>query len=103
MKEKILFVTFTLGLALTGEICSAGHEAGEREEWDPASVGPIATWTAPLCGKDKFVVQPFFIYNRTRGLFDSDGHYNSLPAGDQKYQFQQQLFIQYGLFAKLED
>lgn len=42
------------------------------------------------------------LYNRTRGSFDSAGHYNSLPAGDQKYQFQQQLFVQYGLFAKLE-
>lgn len=108
MKEKILFVIFALGLALTGKICSAGHkegghhEEGEQEEWSPVSAGPITTWTAPLCGRKKIVIQPFFFYNRTRGSFDSDGHYNSLPAGDRKYQFQQQLFVQYGLFEKLE-
>jgi len=102
------FVVFILGLALTGDICSAGHkggeqhEAGEQEEWSPVSAGPITTWTAPVCGKKTFVVQPFLIYNRTRGLFDSDGHYNSLPAGDRKYQFQEQLFIQYGLTEELE-
>ena len=50
------------------------------------SAGTLTTWTAPLCGKGKFVVQPFFFYNRTRGIFNSEGHYDSLPSGDKKYQ-----------------
>jgi len=76
---------------------TAGHE-----EWNPSSAGPITTWTASLCGKGEFVVQPFFFYNRTRGTFNSEGHYDSLPQGDKKYQYQEQLFMQYGLTDRLE-
>ena len=72
------------------------------EEWNPPSPGPITTWTAPLCGRARFVIQPFFFYNRTRGEFDAKGHYNPLPKGDVEYQFQQQLFLQYGIFDWLE-
>jgi hypothetical protein len=73
-----------------------------EEEWNPPSAGPITTWTAPLCGKGNFVIQPFFFYNQTRGEFDTKGHYNPLPKGDVEYQFQQQLFLQYGIFDWLE-
>lgn len=76
--------------------------AEAQDEWNPVSAGPITTWTAPLCGKGKFVVQPFFFYNRTRGQFNSEGHYDSLPKGDKKEQYQQQLFMQYGLTDRLE-
>lgn len=78
------------------------EEAPAIEEWNPSSAGPITTWTAPLCGKNKLVVQPFFFYNRTRGAFNSDGHYDSLVKGDKKYQYQEQLFMQYGLTDRLE-
>jgi hypothetical protein len=73
-----------------------------QEEWNPPSAGPITTWTAPLCGKGNLVIQPFFFYNQTRGEFDAKGHYNPLPKGDVEYQFQQQLFLQYGIFDWLE-
>lgn len=73
-----------------------------QEEWNPPSAGPITTWTAPLCGKGEFNVQPFFFYNRTRGTFNSEEHFDSLPKGDKKYQYQQQLFMQYGLTDRLE-
>ena len=72
------------------------------EEWNPVSAGPVTSWTAPLCGKGRLVVQPFLFYNHTRGIFDSERHYDSLPGGDKKYQFQQQLFMQYGLTDRLE-
>ena len=77
-------------------------DTGGQEEWNPVSAGPITTWTAPLCGKGEFVVQPFFFYNRTRGTFNSEGHYDSLPEGNKKYQYQEQLFMQYGLTERLE-
>jgi len=73
-----------------------------QEEWNPPSAGPITTWTAPVCGRGEFVVQPFFFYNRTRGVFNSEGHYDSLAKGDRKYQYQEQLFMQYGLTDRLE-
>jgi hypothetical protein len=73
-----------------------------QEEWNPPSAGPITTWTAPLCDKGKLVIQPFFFYNHTRGDFDSKGHYNPLPKGDEEYQFQEQLFAQYGITERLE-
>ncbi len=87
-------------------IMSISFAHGEDKEldpvWGPPSAGPVTTWTAPLCGKRKFVVQPFFFYNRARGSFNSDGHYDSLPKGDKKYQYQEQLFAQYGVTDRLE-
>ena len=70
-----------------------------QEEWNPSSAGPITTWTAPLCEKGKFVIQPFFLYNRTRGEFDADGKYH---GGGKAQQYQEQLFMQYGITDRLE-
>ena len=79
-----------------------GSDEANKKEWNSVSAGPVTTWTSPLCGKDKFVIQPLLFYNRTRGSFDSGGHYSSLPDGERKYQFQEQLFMQYGITDKLE-
>ncbi len=83
---------------------SFAHEGKEIQtnQWNPISAGPVTTWTAPLCQKGKLVVQPFFFYNKTRGTLDNEGNYNSLPGDDKKYQFQQQLFAQFGLTDNLE-
>lgn len=78
------------------------HEDDAEELWNPVSAGPLTAWTAPLCGKKKFVVQPFLFYNRTRGTFNTEGRYDSLAQGDKKYQYQQQIFMQYGLTDKWE-
>jgi len=72
------------------------------EDWNPSSAGTVTTWTAPLCGKGKFVIQPFVFYNRTRGEFDADGKYHGLAKNDKKNQYQEQLFMQYGITDKLE-
>lgn len=91
-------------IVLNSRDCAFGHTKteDEDEEWSPVSAGPLTTWTAPLCGKGKFVIQPFLFYNRTRGTFNSEDHYDSLPPDDRKYQFQEQLFVQYGLTDRLE-
>jgi len=94
-------IIFSSLVILSTDICA--EEASKiEEEWDPASAGPITTWAAPLCGKGEFVIQPFFFYSNTRGVFNSEGHYKSLPAEDKKYQYQQQLLMQYGLTDRLE-
>jgi hypothetical protein len=74
----------------------------EQEEWYPLSVGPLTTWTAPFVEKGKLLIQPFVFYNRTRGTFDADGHYNKLPKGDRQSQYQEQLFVEYGITDNLE-
>ncbi len=85
------------------ETDAASKEApATQEEWNPPSAGPITTWTAPLCVKGNFVIQPFFFYSQTRGEFDAKVNYNPLPKGDVEYQFQEQLFLQYGIIDRLE-
>jgi len=96
------FVWIVFASFIFFNIVPAFADTVEQEEWNPPSAGPITTWTAPLCGKGKFVIQPFFFYNRTRGTFNPEGHYDSLAKGDKKYQYQEQLFMQYGLMDKLE-
>ena len=76
------------------EVCS--------DEWNPPSAGPITTWTAPVCEKGKLIVQPYFFYNRTRGEFDDEGHYKSFINKDSEWQWQELLFMQYGLTDRLE-
>ena len=71
--------------------------AETEEKWNPVSAGPVTTWTAPLCGKGKFAAQPFFFYNRSRGIMNAEGHYDGFSGGDKKYQYQEQLFLQYGI------
>jgi len=105
MSQRILVISTVISLILLNYAgYSFAHNESEEthKEWSPVSAGPLTTWTAPLCGKGKFVIQPFFFYNRTRGTFNADGHYDSLPKGDKKYQFQEQLFAQYGLTDRLE-
>lgn len=84
-------------LSQAQEICEKG-----TKEWNPKSAGPVTTWTAPFCGRGKFVVQPFLFYNRTRGIFDNESHYMTLSGGDKKYQFQEQFFAQFGITDRLE-
>lgn len=93
-----------LSLFLLGflNLTAYADESSTCNEWNPFSVGPITTWTAPVCSKGQFVIQPFFFYNRTMGSFDSDGHYDSLPTGDKKYQYQEMLFLQFGVTDKFE-
>ncbi|MFH0771977.1 MAG: transporter [Candidatus Omnitrophota bacterium] len=102
MRIRISTVFIAVILVLIGACRPAYSEGCDAGGWNSSSAGPVTTWTAPLCGKGKFVIQPFFFYNMTRGLFDSEGDYGSLPDCDKKYQFQQQLFAQYGLTDSLE-
>ena len=99
MREKVLLFLICFAL-LNIQYCLA--EERVSEEWNPPSAGPITTWTAPLVGKGKLAVQPFGIFTRTRGSFDDDGHYDALPKGEKKSQFQQQIFAQYGITDKWE-
>jgi len=100
MRKNIWIFVISLicfNLADIDFICA--EEENKQEEWNPSFAGPITTWTAPLCGKGKFVVQPLFFYNRTRGEFDSDGKYH---GGDKEHQYQEQFFMQYGITDRLE-
>ncbi|MFA5144446.1 MAG: transporter [Candidatus Omnitrophota bacterium] len=103
MPRRILLLTFVVFVFIISKAPVAAQEAAvAQEEWYPPSVGPLTTWTAPLCSKGEFVIQPFVFYNKTRGTFNSEGHYDSLPGGEKKSQYQQQLFMQYGLTDRLE-
>lgn len=94
MLRKVSLLAVSIWFSLNSSIFAYQEE---EEAWEPLSAGPLTTWTAPLCGKGKFVLQPFFFYNRTRGTFSSGDRYNSLPGDERKFQFQKQLFMQYGL------
>ena len=100
--KRLWIVIFLLFLLCCFNVISYADGDSTNEEWNPVSVGPATTWTAPLCEKGQLVIQPFFFYNRTRGSFDSDGHYHSLPSGDNQYQYQELLFLQYGITDWLE-
>ena len=76
--------------------------ADGTDDWNPNSVGPLVTWTAPVQSKGQLAVQPYFIDNITRGEFDSQGHYVPFSDGDNKSQLQQQLLLRYGITDKWE-
>ncbi|MDE2026911.1 MAG: hypothetical protein KGJ11_00040 [Candidatus Omnitrophica bacterium] len=95
---KAVLIAFSLWCCLRG-LCLA---QGEQDNWNPVTPGPATTWTATLCGKGKFVIQPFIFDNITRGIFNDQGHYEALPHGNKKSQLQEQLFTQYGITDRLE-
>lgn len=98
MFKKVMLVCLLINVS-SANFSFSHYENGE---WNPVSLGPITTWTSPLCEKGRLNVQPFLYYNRTRGTFNNDGHEDTLPDGDKKWQSQYQLFMQYGLTDKLE-
>lgn len=105
MAMKIMSIYLIAGfisLQLLKNTFAQNQDDNPQDLWDPVSAGTVSTWTAPLCGKAKFVIQPFLFYNWTRGEFDSEGHYDSLADSDKRYQFQEQLFMQYGITERLE-
>lgn len=102
LKTLVVLIFMLVTTVNNNTFASHEHEGGKEDDWNPVSAGPVTTWTAPLCSKRKFVIQPFLFYNHTRGVFNSDSHYDSLPKGDKKYQYQEQIFMQYGLNDKLE-
>lgn len=97
MLRNVLLILATLCLLFLSVLVSYAED-----NWNPVSAGPVSTWTAPLCDKGKFVTQPFLFYNRTRGAFNEKGHYNPLDNGNRKYQYQEQLFLQYGITDSFE-
>ena len=100
--KRLQIVILLLFLMCCFNVISYADGDSTYEEWNPVSVGPVTTWTAPVCEKGQIVIQPFFFDNRTRGSFDSDGNYHSLPSGDKKYQYQEMLFLQFGITDHLE-
>ena len=102
MLRKVFLLCFIFFASIAVRTNAAAEETPTsvtQEEWNPPSAGPITTWPALLCGKGKSAIQPFFFYNRTRGEFDSDGKYH---GGDKEHQYQEQLFMQYGITDRLE-
>lgn len=97
------FCLFVISLCfITGEInANAEGAPAARTEWNPSVPGPV-TAEPSLCGRAKLVIQPFFFFNSARGAFNSEGHYKALPDGDKKYQYQEQLYMQYGITERLE-
>lgn len=104
MKCKITIFLLIIAILNNFSMAAFSENRGEgcQGDWNPPSAGPVITWTAPLCDKGKFVVQPYFFYDHTRGTFDEKGNYDSLPEGDRQYQFQQQLLLYYGITDRLE-
>lgn len=120
MKRRIFLLTTVFTIILYPVVSFAGDDSCKKKlnplsgrdhqpscrtgstGWNPPSAGPIVTWTAPVCCRNELDVQPFFYYNRTRGTFDSEGHYKSYKNKDRKWQWQQALFLQYGLTDRLE-
>jgi hypothetical protein len=75
---------------------------GCGDGWNPPSAGPIVTWTAPVCERGRLSLQPFLSYQRTRGVFNEDGHYKAFTDKDKKWQWSQTLFLQYGITDRWE-
>lgn len=99
MLRKVIMLLFIVsGLAVPGY----GEDNLKPEDWCPPSAGPITTWTAPLCGKGSFIVQPFILFTKTRGIYDNSGNFSSLPDDDKNTSNQFVIFMQYGLTDRLE-
>ena len=99
MRQKV----FLLGLVLVGLVIAAGNLlAADEAEWSPTSIGPVTTWTAPLCGTRNWYVIPRFYFTNFRKQYDNNGDKQSVGDDTTLTQQQQVLFAAYGLSNKLE-
>ncbi len=99
--KKINLIWLITGLLLISRVMIAA-EAGNTEEWEPVSAGPITTWAAPVCGKGVLYIQPLLYFSQSKGYFFGQGDYFDWPDGIKYRQKQQLLFIQYGLSDRWE-
>lgn len=100
---KNISILFLISLLILISVNSLWAQAKkEGDIWEPVTPGPFTTFTAPVIKKDKFVVQPLYFFNRSRGTFNGDGSYDSMPDKDYKYHQLVQLYMQYGLTERIE-
>jgi hypothetical protein len=91
-----VFLTFLISSSF-GQECRK-----DAKEWNPLSVGPVVTWTAPVCCTGDLMFQPFFFYDYIRGTFNEEGHYKHFKDSQKKSTFREVLFLQYGLFDRFD-
>jgi len=96
----VLVISMLL-LSASDALCADGRRC-EEDVWCPTLPGPFTTFTAPIIEKNKFVMQPLYFFNITRGIFDGEGSYTALPEKDYKYQHFIQLYMQYAPIERLE-
>lgn len=100
-RSIMIMAALLAGIVPARGFAAEGPFRGE-DPWNPPSPGPVVTWTAPVEKRGDLSVQPFVFYNRTRGIFDEEGHYKSYTDKDRKWQWQEALLLQYGLTDRLE-
>lgn len=93
-------LSIAIFLMLAANIIQAEQET--EENGCPPSAGPITTWTAPVCGKGEWYIQPLFYFTQSKGYFLGKGDYADWSDGIKFNQSQQILFMQYGLTDKWE-
>lgn len=103
--SRRVFIAEVAGMLVCVIFFTSGNIYATHEEniiWQPTTPGPFTTFTAPLCEKEKFTVQPLYFFNTARGVFTEDGHYKSLSSSDYKYLQLIQLYMQYGVTEHIE-
>ncbi|MDD5131256.1 MAG: transporter [bacterium] len=88
----LLWLVFTVGdLLAAGEV-----------EWSPTSIGPITTWTAPVCEGKSWYAVPRFYFTNFKKQYDNNGDKQNIGDDTTLTQQQQMIFAAYGLTDKLE-
>jgi hypothetical protein len=77
-------------------------ETASPDEWDPVSPGPMNGWSASLCGAGKVVVQPYFYYYHTRGVFDGEGAYKAYTDGETQDMYFYEVLLYLGITDRFE-
>ena len=88
----LVWLVFTVGNLL----------AADEAEWSPTSIGPVTTWTAPLCGAKNWYAIPRFYFTSFKKQYDNNGDKQSVGDDSTLTQQQQMIFAAYGLTDKLE-
>lgn len=99
MQQKL----FALGVVLVWLVIATGNLLATNEaEWAPTSIGPVTTWTAPLCGEKNWYAIPRFYFTNFKKQYDNNGDQQSVGDDTNLTQQQQIIFAAYGLNDKLE-
>ena len=100
--RSALLLAGVLSAAISAGAFAEGDTGSTQLEWSHPSANPIVTWTAPTTEKGKLSVQPYIFFTRSRGVFDKESHYKAYTDKDKKWQWQEQLFLSYGVTDDLE-
>lgn len=97
VKIRLALISIVIFVSVLGATSVFGQDS-----WQPATQGPVNTWSASVSAKGDFSIHPFTQYRFVNANLDANGESQRLSEGEANYQLQHFAYFFYGVTPRLE-